>query len=344
MNRKALATLASLVVVLLLLLAVFEGRDRPGSARDGDRFLAGFAEHANDIRAVQFEFPEEKEDFAVRREDNSWVVSARDGHPADFGKLAGFVSALADARILEEKTSNPDNFGQLGVDDPADGGSGTAVTLSGDGFVYEVVVGKPAQRSLRYARVSSETTSFLVDQELDLPDSPDDWLVTDIVDIPASRVRQVVIAHADGETVAIEKASSEDANYSVSDIPAGRELSYASVGNSIAGALANLTFDEVRRAGDGAPTTTATFETRDGLQITVSVVSEDEVDWLRFSAAAEDAEETLDESTAETSDPIAEAEGINQRLGQWQYRIADYKKNLFVRRWEDILKDTDDAE
>jgi hypothetical protein len=32
------------------------------------------------------------------------------------------------------------------------------------------------------------------------------------------------------------------------------------------------------------------------------------------------------------------AAAINERVGGWQYRLQDYKKDLLTRGWDDILK------
>ena len=338
MNRKLLSSLLAIVAVLALLLAVFESADRKQAGASGELFLEGFAAKANDVNRVELRFAGDEPGFSIRRDGDAWLVDARDDYPADFARLAGFVTSLANARIVERKTSNPDNYAQLGVDDPADGGSGTHVKLSGEGFSYEVIVGKQAQRTYRYVRVAGDAASYLVDQDLDVQASPDEWLADDIVNIGADRVRQVMIEHNDGETIKIVKASRDDANFAVVDVPAGRELSYATVGNGIAGALANLSFDEVRKAQPAGASTTTTFATWNGLRIVATVVPEEDATWLSFAAAATATEGGEDDDAAQ-----AEVDEINQRLVGWQYRVADYKKNLFVRRWDDLLKDEDGA-
>src|SRR5690606_440600 len=142
------------------------------------------------------------------------------------------------------------------------------------------------------------------------------WLVRDITDLAAARVQSVTIRHADGATIRIRKDSEDAANFTVEDIPEGRELSYASVANSIAAALDNLTLDDVRRAGDAAPATadtpdpagagsdeagadageasgdeapeavTTVFRTFDGLKVTVDSTGTDGETWIRLHAAA----------------------------------------------------------
>jgi hypothetical protein len=335
-NRNLIVALVLLVIALAGMVAVFEFTDRNASGVTGQAFLEGFSANGNAINRVDLRFPDGEEGITLRREGDLWLVDQRDGYPADFEAIASLVTSLANARIVEQKTSNPSNYGQLGVDDPAQGGAGTGIELSGDDFAYDVIVGNPAQQSFQYARLADTETSYLVDQQFEVPASIASWLVDEIIDMPADRISKVTIEHADGETIVIEKASRENADFSVLDVPEGRELSYPTAGNEIAGALAGLTLDDVRKgqAGDpaGDPLSTAAFETWDGLRIVVTVVSGDEEQWLSFAAS---------EGSADTNEPneetASEVDDINSRLGEWQYRVADYQGSRFARRWEDIL-------
>ena len=317
MNRNSIIVLAGTVAALALLVVIFE---RSGDRTERKLLLEGFSEHANDIRRVQILFPDGEDGITVRKGENGWVVSSDFDYAADVGRLRALVTDLSEARIVEEKTSNPENYPRLAVDDPASGGSGTKVSLAGEGFSFEVILGNTAQGNLRYARIPTDETSFLVDRELDVPTSADDWLRRDLLDIPAERVRKVTISHADGETIVLDKAAEDDGNFSIPDVPEGRELSYDSVGNAIAGALANLEFEQVRRAADAEVTTTTLFETWDGLTIEIRIADEGDASWLEFVAGGDD------------------ADTFGGRLGGWQYRIADYKVNLLKRRWEDLLQ------
>src|SRR5690606_22728553 len=128
-----------------------------------------------------------------------------------------------------------------------------------------------------------------------LPDDAAGWLVPEITDIPASRVQSVTIRHEGGDTIAIRKADAGDTNFTVDNIPEGRELSYPSVANSIASALDNLNLDDVRRAGAGAADSegdvepsrvTTVFRTFDGLEVTVESTGTEDETWIRLAAAA----------------------------------------------------------
>lgn len=360
MTRKKLLILAAVVVGLVLLVTINERLDQGTTSSAGGLLFDDFAAHANDVQEIHMLFPGGKPAFSVRRDDGKWLVDARDDYPADVGKLGQLVAALAKAEIVEQATSNPERYSAINVDDPEQGGSGSKLVITGDGFSYELIVGKTAQRDFSYVRIAGDPASYLVNQKITVADDPSSWLLASIVDIPAERVRRVSIRHADGETLVIEKSAREDSNFTVADIPAGRKLSYASVANGIGGALSALTLTNVRRSAAGDTDVTTVVETWNGLRVTVETTTADDMTWLAFAAdtlpvdtamdaaaadaAPADSGAEADEAPAAEADDKAkgpdaaeEAATINARLAGWQYGIADYKKNLFTRRWDDIL-------
>ena len=367
MTRKNIQLLAAVVVALVLLLLVLDTTDDGDTGLQERPLLAGFEAHANDARRIRVLRPE-AEGLTLRREAESWTVSARDGYPADIATLRQLVVALAEAGIVEDKTSNPDLYEHLAVDDPEDGGSGAKIEVSGEGFSYSVILGNRAQGNFRYARIPEQATSHLINRNPDVPENVEDWLVSGILDIPADRIRSAAISHADGETIVVNKDAEDLTDFTVLDVPEGRELSYATVGNGIAGALANLELEDVRTAVEPAADTRLRFETWDGLALTVEVSAEDDQHWVTFAAAfipppvdenavdsagdadptpadpakADPAEADLVEADVSTADVELEAERINERVSGWQYRLPAFKKNLLTRSWEDILKSADD--
>lgn len=330
MTRRTIQILAAIVAVLVIVLLVLE-RARQSGPGERRALLPEFEANANDVTDISIRQPGADGSVTIRREGDRWVVVARDDYPADVGRLRQLIIALADADIVEQKTSNPGQYEKLQVDDPDEGGAGSKVVMNGPGFAYSVILGKTAQNDYRYARLTEEATSYLIDENPDIPESVGDWVMPDIVDIDPARVYKVRISHADGETIVIAKSDQEQTDFDVSGIPEGRELSFATIGNGIAGALAKLTLEDVRKKVEAVPASTAVYETWEGLRITAEVVSGAEDSWVAFSA----------EAVSEESGIGEEADRINARLGGWQYRLADYKEGLLTRHWDDILRATD---
>ncbi|MDH3531616.1 MAG: DUF4340 domain-containing protein, partial [Gammaproteobacteria bacterium] len=191
MSRKTLQVLIAVVVGLVLTLLVLDSTDRNDAPNEAGPLLPGLKSRANEVEQVRISRSAGEESVTIRRDGGAWVVSDRDDYPADVGKLRQLIIALADASIVEEKTSNPEQYEKLGVDDPAEGGDGARVFAGGEGFSYEVILGDSAQRDFRYARLPDQATSYLIDKNPTVPDSVGDWLLPDIVDISAERVRKV---------------------------------------------------------------------------------------------------------------------------------------------------------
>ncbi|HNP34794.1 MAG TPA: DUF4340 domain-containing protein [Woeseiaceae bacterium] len=367
MNPKSIGLLTAVVVLLVVVVLLLQTKDEPGTSPTGEIFLSDFANQADDAESIRI-IRNNMQPVEIRRDGVRWLVSNRDDYPADIGKLRNLFIALSKAQVVEEKTSNPDYYSRLGVDDPEKGGSGSKLVIDGDGFNYSIIIGTSAQGTFRYVRLADAETSYMVDQNFLVPESVGDWLQPTIIDIEPDRVRRVTIHNSDGETIEIEKNAEDDTEFSVLAIPEGRELSYPTVANGIAGALKGLTLDDVRKAAPGdAETTdvesTTVFETWDGQIVTTTLSNDGDETWIGFQArqapgtvpaeladdtadaASGDAEGTDQASTTEANEKTSiqheTVDEINARLSGWQYQIADFKKNLLTRRWSDLLKAVD---
>lgn len=328
MNNSTLRLLGFVVAVLvaaLLLIESGEDGELPGA---GSLLLPEMRTVANDIDRI--EIKRTGETTVVEKHEGAWVLPDRGNYAANIAKVREVLLAMSDAAVVEAKTANPELHGRLGVDTPdIDSSKGTSVAATAGEQSFELVFGNVAQREFRYARVAGEDQSWLIDQNPDIPTESGQWLNTDIIDIDANRVRSVSIDHPDGESISISKGAAEDTNFTVADIPAGRELSYSTVANGIGGALNDLDLEDVRVYSEPAESVVARFETFDNVRINVNISSEDDSKWiaLEIHLPADVALDRLEEWNA-----------ARERVTGWQYRIADYKANLFTRRWDDILK------
>ncbi len=341
MTSGSMKLLAALVTMLLVAVLVLEFSDRSAPRRTDDRLLPQFEAHVAGIVKVSVTTPDTGT-VTLQRDDGQWTVTERDGYPADLDTLRELISALARARIVEEKTSNPALYDRLGVNAPDAGGNGTQIELSGADVSRVVILGDVARRTLRYARVDDDPTSYLISANPRVPSSPSDWLDTKLIDIAADDVRRVQIAHADGETVIVEKSSPEQSDVTVVGVPEGRELSYPTVANGIVGALSSVELDDVRPGGEFVPVTTTTFETWDGRSVQVTSFADGDERWFEFSAAASD-DQGRDDADRSDGNGGSTARLIADRLSGWHYRLPDYKANLLTRRWSDLLSDEDSA-
>ena len=150
---------------------------------------------------------------------------------------------------------------------------------------------RPAPTCARLAmrRAGSRAAISSVDAD------PLNWLDRQIMNVAANRIQQVTIRHPDGETLVISKETREAPNYTVHDVPAKREVKYASVGNPLASTLASLRLDDIAHGrGERDPAVHAPIEveyrTFDGLVVTAQTYVEDDKHYVHFATAFDEAQ------------------------------------------------------
>ena len=370
MNNRALVIVAALAAVLVVLALVGQNR-APGPSLSGSTLLPGLDAALNDVDEITLLRGGNETIASIRRSDEGWTVPEKGDYPADTEKIRDALLALSEARVIEEKTSNPDFYDRLGVEAvESDSSTGTAVTIRhGEDVFPTVILGDVEGTSQRYARRADEAQSLLIDRDPEFPRSAPQWLDTAILDLRSDRVREVMIEHADGESVRIFKDAPGETNYSVDPVPEGRELQYAGVANVTGNVLRELALEDVERpAEDGSePSVTTRFLTFDGLVVTARGYQRADESWLEFEASVDlalaggQAAESAPEDSApaadapgdaagggEQADPgdaaedrAAEAEAINATVAGWRYRIPSYKYEQMTRRIEDLLSDAE---
>lgn len=380
MNARVLVGLAVALVVLVGLAVLGERGGTANGPTTNSLFLPGLESKLNQVDRVEVVRGGKEPVATLLRKEDNWVVAEKDQYPADIAKVREVLLGLAQAHIVEQKTSNPEYYDRLGVesvDTPKAGG--TELTLrAGDTTLAAITVGSEAGNGYRYVRRSEDAPSYLVDKPLEVPREGAKWVVPDIVDVGGDRVRQVTIAHSNGEPLTISKTSPTQQNFTVEGVPEGRELQYPGVANVTGSALRELRLEDVAAADASSDAeVTATFRTFDGLVVTVRGAEEGDEPWIEVEASVEasladslstGAQQAADAKPAEAAssdpdaaaaaddtgadgkgdaagpDPQAEADAINARVHGWRYRIASYQYNQMTRRMEDMLKAVDQEE
>ena len=326
MNTRQVKTLSIVLIILLAGLFATNLSNNQNDTSTGGLLFPDLKAHINDVSQVSIS--KAGQSATLRNDAGNWVLAELQNYPVDTGKLRQLLLALADAKKLEEKTSNPEMYERLGVEDAVADNQSIEIRLAGPDSESSLILGNLAQRKYRYARIAGEAKSWLIDQNPTLPIGVSGWLLPEILNIDLSVIQSVTITHSDGETIRIEKGHRAARDFTVPDIPDGRELSYASIVDSIAGVLGRLNLEDVAEASvaeEGGSSAKTVFMTFDGLEVTVDSLIRDENTWITVNAIQSDSES--DEATK-----------INERVGGWTYQIRSYKADQLRRRWDDILK------
>lgn len=343
MNRRSLAWLVGVLAVLAVLAGLALRGQRDATPAEGP-FLPGFRDELNDISRIVITGPGNTAIATLERGADRWTVSGRNSYPADVGRIRKNLLALAEARIVEEKTSNPEFYERLGVEDiSSPSAGGVQLTITGGREPVDLIVGlaQSGAPDLTYVRRAGEPASWLIAGQFDLPKNGGEWLDRALTDLPAERIESVTIDHPGIETLRIARVPAPakpaaDATpapegiveFSVAGIPAGRELSYPGVGNGVASTLADLQLEDVETrdalgANPGKPIV-ARFVATNGLVVEASAWRLPEGTRVTFSASGEGEAEK-------------EAADLNSRLVGWVYTLPSYKTEQLTRRLQELL-------
>ncbi|MDE0678883.1 MAG: DUF4340 domain-containing protein [Gammaproteobacteria bacterium] len=367
MTRRSLIVLgvvgAMLVAVLLLTRLDFPSDDSLGALH-----APGLADRLGELESLRVTRAGNEVVATIERSGQGWGVAERGGHPVDFERFRGSLLALSEARRVERKTALPEFYPRIGVEDvsaPDAGGYLFELGYGGSRPEDRFILGNRAGTGMIYIRTAGEEQSWMVSAELSLSDETRDWVDRDIIDLGSGEVRRVELDRGDGDRLEIAKEDRDDINFTPRDIPEGRELSYGSVANSIAGALANVEANDVRPAAEVAGLARAVlalYETFDGLELELDVreelpagagddeAAENDTDpryWVLFSAGAAEAadreEPTVSavDAAPETSPVTAKerAGELNAALAGWAYELPGYKSDQWFKKMDDLLRE-----
>jgi hypothetical protein len=353
-SRRTVAILATALVVLLLLVV---GGQRSGTAPAGGgaALVPGLEAALGEIERVTIVKANNETVATLEKGPASWVVADKHGYAADAAKLRQALTALGEARILEQKTANAELYGRLGVEDMAGAdAAGISIALAAPGReLPTVILGNADGARYRYARRAGEAQSYLIDRNPDVPRATAQWVDSRVVDVRGERVREVTITHPDGEVVRLSKASAELANFDVAGIPKGRELSYPGVANVVGSSLRELNLEDLEPAAAAGvePPTIVEYRTFDGLVVRITGIERNDESWITLEAsvdanqaaaaappAAPAAEGAAAPAEGAAADPSAEAVRINAKVGGWRYKIAGFQYDQMTRRMADLLK------
>jgi hypothetical protein len=229
MNGKTIGILATAAVLAIVAAVALNSARKPAteSSRESSYAIPELRGHVNDVNALLFTGAEGKTLVTLVKAEKGWRVKEKGEYPADTGKLRELLLKLADAALVEPKTSNEQRYAELGVDDPAGSKEpkGTQVTIEGLSKPVQMIIGTPSSRGDgTFVRRVGDKQSWLAKGDLSVEKDPSGWLERDLADISASRVAEVTVNRPNGKPVRIYKEGSGDANFKLADLPKGREL------------------------------------------------------------------------------------------------------------------------
>lgn len=271
MNPKPLVLLTFATVVLAG--GAFIVTHRPAQSTDGQaaatpaKLFDGLAGQLSSVTTI--EMKDDKRTLTFRRANGQspWTVADRFDYPA-VDRVGNILVTLASMSILEEKTSKPERYSRIGVEDPSVAGStGRLVTVknAGGASLVSLIVGTTgeagapsagADKSSLHVRRSGEAASYLVSGSLQPDTDPMSWIERTILQLERNRVKSVTVTRLDDPLFSAEdpaktnvldlfRDSEKDVNFKVKGLPPGRTLKYEGAGDQPATVLGYLYIEDV---------------------------------------------------------------------------------------------------
>jgi len=360
--RTLILLIAVAAVAVLATMMLERGPVRVTDSPAAGLLYPALKEQLNDIEQIRLSTGEKS--VSLEKTGTGWIVPQKGGYAADSGKIRQMLLRLAETKILETKTSNPDLYPRLGVaDQDAEDGAGTLLSLGPPADARLVVGNRDDRAGGTYVRRAGESASYLVGTEIPADASPLDWVDREVLDIDSASVRKLTIRHSDGEVLELLRVGDQ---LVAAGVPEGRELSGPGATQPMARLLSPLRLDDVQPASEfdaADPQATVDVHLDDGQRITARAWQTGEERWMAFdvtldpaepTAAAHDGESAESEGDPSPSDktsdePLtpgrADPESVARQdaaLAGWVYRVPVYKYDQAVRRMEDLLKPLED--
>jgi hypothetical protein len=344
-NKLPVIITAALAIVSGAWLWLGEWQSPTDDSVTGQRLFPELEQKLNDITRIQIEHNGTV--YQVVNKDDQWQLPDKGGYPALFERVKPLLLGIALLEKVEPKTSKPENYARLGVQEPAADSGNTRINLylTGDTPVASLIVGgirgglMAGGRDGIHARVSGEPQAWLVAGNLDLPQAEVDWVDRQIIHIKPKAVQRVSIRYPDGGSLVMEKPRQGAPHFEVMNIPDGAVLKDGIEINPLTRSLAGLKMEDVLvRSEAGLPeaeAVTAVFETWGGLQVTAYTVEQEGkiFAWFDVGVAALDVTDLSGVRTTQTND----AE-LRSRLEGWVYQVPRKRGDRLRAKLTDLIE------
>jgi hypothetical protein len=325
MNIKVLGLAAT---ALLLLVLIAQTNEQPD---ESPQLLPGLKSALGDIERLSVKAPNAASDsLTLSLKDDKWVVAERSNYPIDFAGFVTFLDKLSKARLIEQKTAKQAFHAKLGVADAADDEEavGRLLRIEAGEQRFEVIVGNPSRsQEGTFVRYPGEDQVWLASETLEVSSDPIDWIDPVAINISSGSIQRIEMhGNAAEPLIAIRDATTSE--LIVSGVPAGAELKYPGIVDSLTRTLTNLRVTDVKPysaaddAADWQDAGLAVYELDSEVIIQARTLTTQAGDkWLQLQASGE---------------PSAYSD-----LGRWQFKISDYVYNELNKTLADLLREPD---
>ena len=265
--------------------------------------------------------------LGIVQANGKWGLADRAGFPVQQDKLRELLTGLTELRLSEARTSDPEQYSRLGVEDPSPTGTSNLLRLlDGAGKpIVELIVGHRRVRTQGnvpetiFIRRPGEAQSWMAEGRLPVDSDPQLWFERDIANIAGAKVTAATVERGD---VRLEFARNGEKFELTAPAEHPKTDDYRV--EEVSRALETLTLTDVRPVAEqpGVAIGTAKHTLADGTVITTKVFRADKEIWIQVAATG-------------TSDTAKE---LQARTAGWAYQVGIWKEKAFVPKLADLME------
>jgi hypothetical protein len=173
----------------------------------GQSLLPSLANELNTVTSLSVLKGSATPSVTVHKQGEQWTVAERANYPADVPKLRRLLLSLSDAKIREEKTSDPAKYSIIGVEDPTKpGATGAQIELIAKEGKHDLIVGKPVDQG-NFVRRVGDKSSYIVEPGISFEAEPRYWIDTHLFDLSADKIQSIQFKPPTGPAYTLRRVS-----------------------------------------------------------------------------------------------------------------------------------------
>jgi hypothetical protein len=372
MTPKSFVNLAGIALVsaALALVTFAVGNQWGGGKTTGEKLVPTLADSIRQMTGLEIRQGEAT--IALERAQNgSWSLKSRGGYPVDVTKVRALLVGLGQAELVEPKTSKPDRYAALELEDPEQKGAKSRLlrlTAADGKAISEVVLGKRRSASFgtgqtlgTYVRKPGDPQTWLANVELDAPMAAKDWVKTSVLALDTAKISRLSVEIPGEQALNVERpapaaapkdAKTDAAKGDAKDAKApawshppfdssklafvgfpvdGKKLKDASAAETLARAVASIDLEDVRKAATSAA---------DGGVGVVRVESADGVATTLRLRKEGDAHWLTVTVAGGEGDAKKTADELSARTQGWEFKLPAHKADAILKKRADLVEAT----
>ncbi len=324
------------------MLVNWSGTDDPVVERAGEPVFPDLEERLDDVQRITL--TNNVRTLTIHRDEGTWRLKEFADYPARQARVRELLIGLADLEYYEPKTSRPDLYERLELNDVTDDRSRVRhITLYGadDQELLDVYAGKNrfnlpgAQNKGIYLRFPGKEQTWLTRGSFVPVEDPMRWIDQSIIDLPSTTWQRVTLLSPAGEKIVFTKEDPDSTDYKVANPPEGKSAEGGWSVNVVGSVLTGLDLEDVKRAEEvdfeNNEVWRATYESYDGLTVNIRMADIRTDYWAVFDASA-------GENASENA--VKLASDINDETAGWAYRLVSYKATPLRTRMDELIAES----